>query len=113
MEIPTLFRPVVTLLCGLLGLYIFKVITTYAKLRQFQGPSWTGISNLPHSIAMLGGNCHEWYARVNKKHGGCEAYPRHVVCLASVLRNWVPRLLQLTISVDSSQVRSPVSPLEF
>lgn len=60
---------VVTLLCGLLGLYVFRIIATYVKLMQFRGPPGTGISNWPHSMAMLRGNCHEWYAEVNKKHG--------------------------------------------
>lgn len=90
-----IFGQLATVLCGLLGLYLFRVITTYGKLRQFQGPSWTGISNLPHSIAMLGGNCHEWYALVNKKHGGCEAFSRHLLChcaLVSLTRIWVPCL---------------------
>ncbi|KAJ5865564.1 hypothetical protein N7534_000117 [Penicillium rubens] len=60
---------VVTLLCGLLGLYVFRIIATYVKLMQFRGPPGTGISNWPHSMAMLRGNCHEWYAEVNKKYG--------------------------------------------
>ncbi|KAJ5832685.1 hypothetical protein N7474_000996 [Penicillium riverlandense] len=65
----TLSGQAVTLVCGLLTIYIIWAITTYAKLRQFRGPLWTGISNWPHSMAMLRGNCHEWYAEVNKKHG--------------------------------------------
>jgi hypothetical protein len=69
MGVATLSGQAVMFLCGLLGLYIFRVIATYTKLRQFRGPSWTGISNWPHSMAMLRGNCHEWYAEVNKKHG--------------------------------------------
>ncbi|KAJ5958903.1 uncharacterized protein N7479_006053 [Penicillium vulpinum] len=59
----------VTLLCGLLGLYIIRIVTTYAKFSKFRGPLGTGISNWPHSMAMLRGNCHEWYAEVNKKYG--------------------------------------------
>lgn len=69
MGVATLSVQAVMLLGGLLSLYIFKIITGYARLRQFRGPSWTGISNWPHSIAILGGNCHEWYAEVNNKHG--------------------------------------------
>ncbi|CAL5870646.1 uncharacterized protein PFLUO_LOCUS4886 [Penicillium psychrofluorescens] len=69
MGVPTLSGQAVTLLCGLLTLYVFWTITTYAKLRQFRGPLWTGISNWPHSLAMLRSNCHEWYAEVSKKHG--------------------------------------------
>ncbi|KAJ5553091.1 hypothetical protein N7494_002469 [Penicillium frequentans] len=65
----TLYGQAVTLFSVLLGLYIFRIITTYAKLMQFRGPSWTGISDWPHSIALLRENCHEWYAEVNEKHG--------------------------------------------
>jgi hypothetical protein len=63
------FSPAATLFCGLVILWIVKTITSYAKLRQFQGPRWTGISNWPHSLALLRHNCHEWYAEVNNKYG--------------------------------------------
>ncbi|KAK4868191.1 hypothetical protein LT330_007389 [Penicillium expansum] len=69
MGVAVLSDHAVTLLCGLLGLYAFRIIMAYVKLIHFPGPSWTGISNWPHSIAILGGNCHEWYAEVSKKHG--------------------------------------------
>ncbi|KAJ5780422.1 hypothetical protein N7457_005582 [Penicillium paradoxum] len=69
MDVSTLSPKAVTLFCGLLSFYIFITITKYVKLRQFRGPSWTNISHWPHSIALLRGNCHEWYAEVNKKHG--------------------------------------------
>ncbi|KAL2785026.1 cytochrome P450 [Aspergillus keveii] len=69
MVIATSSAPLGALICGLVGLYILRTITTYAKLRQFKGPSWTGISNWPHSMAMLGGHCHEWYAAVSKQYG--------------------------------------------
>ncbi|KAL6232017.1 hypothetical protein BDW75DRAFT_29334 [Aspergillus navahoensis] len=69
MQPVTLREQAVTLLCGLLALYIFRKIMTYAKLARFGGPSWTGISGWPHSMAMLRGNCHEWYALANEKHG--------------------------------------------
>ncbi|KAL4974569.1 cytochrome P450 [Aspergillus desertorum] len=69
MPLAMLHEHAVTLLCGLLAFYVFKIVTTYAKLARFRGPSWTGISNWPHSIAMLRGNCHEWYAQANEKHG--------------------------------------------
>ncbi|KAJ6013104.1 hypothetical protein N7499_012292 [Penicillium canescens] len=69
MAVADLSGQAVTLVCCLLSLYVFKIITTYAKLMQFRGPSGTGISNWPHSMAMLRGNCHEWYAEVNKKYG--------------------------------------------
>ncbi|KAL4986004.1 cytochrome P450 [Aspergillus falconensis] len=69
MQVVILREQAATLLCGLLAVYVFKTILTYVKLARFRGPSWTGISNWPHSIAMLRGNCHEWYAQVNEKHG--------------------------------------------
>ncbi|KAL2817624.1 cytochrome P450 [Aspergillus granulosus] len=69
MAIVPLSGHIVALVCGFLGLFIVRTITTYATLRKFRGPSWTGISNWPHSMAMLRGHCHEWYAAVSKKHG--------------------------------------------
>jgi hypothetical protein len=69
MAIDTMSGPAVMALCGLLILYVLRTVTMYAKLRQFRGPTWTGISNWPHSVAMLRGNCHEWYAEVNKEYG--------------------------------------------
>ncbi|KAL4744767.1 hypothetical protein BDW72DRAFT_74740 [Aspergillus terricola var. indicus] len=69
MPLVALREHAVTLLCGLLALYVLRVIMTYAKLARFRGPAWTGISNWPHSIAMLRGNCHEWYAQANEKNG--------------------------------------------
>lgn len=69
MGVTALSGQAVMLICGLLTLYILRIITRYAELVQFRGPSWTGISNWPHSIAILGGNCHKWYAEVSNKHG--------------------------------------------
>ncbi|KAL2864022.1 cytochrome P450 [Aspergillus lucknowensis] len=69
MGLATVPSHVTTLLCGLLAFYVLGIITAYAKLRQFRGPRWTGISNWPHSLAMLSGRCHEWYAEVSNKHG--------------------------------------------
>ncbi|KAL3462677.1 cytochrome P450 [Aspergillus heterothallicus] len=69
MGITTVSGQILALVCGLLGLYIVRVITTYAKLRQFRGPAWTGVSDWPHSRAMLGGRCHEWYAAVSREYG--------------------------------------------
>ncbi|BCS28749.1 cytochrome P450 [Aspergillus puulaauensis] len=54
---------------GLIAISIFKAITRYTKLRHFPGPPWTAISDWPHSLAMLRGNCHKWYADVSEKHG--------------------------------------------
>ncbi|KAJ5578132.1 uncharacterized protein N7459_007096 [Penicillium hispanicum] len=69
MAVATLSGQAVVLLCGLLGLYIVRLIARYVKLMHFGGPSGSGISNWPHSMAMLRGNCHVWYADANKKHG--------------------------------------------
>lgn len=94
MGVPTLSGQAVTLLCGLLTLYVFWTITTYAKLRQFRGPLWTGISNWPHSLAMLRSNCHEWYAEVSKKHGA-----NHLPGIFCALHLFLQLLfLQLTLS---------------
>ncbi|CBF87351.1 hypothetical protein AN9296.2 [Aspergillus nidulans FGSC A4] len=82
MPLATLREPAIPLLCGLLALYVLRVIMTYAKLMRFRGPAWTGISNWPHSIAMLRGSCHEFYAQANEKYG---------------TRTWQPCLPILTV----------------
>ncbi|CEN60829.1 hypothetical protein ASPCAL03261 [Aspergillus calidoustus] len=69
MGMATISGPIGALICGLVGLCILRTITAYAKLSHFKGPKWTGISNWPHSMAMLGGRCHEWYAAVSKEYG--------------------------------------------
>ncbi|KAK5994306.1 Cytochrome P450 monooxygenase ABA1 [Cladobotryum mycophilum] len=51
------------------GLYIINKIYVFYRLREFKGPFWAGFSDWPHSNAMLRGNCDEWYAEVNEKHG--------------------------------------------
>lgn len=69
MGLITFLSPAALLLCGLMIFWIARTVASYAKLRQFQGPRWTGISNWPHSLALLRYNCHEWYAEVNNKYG--------------------------------------------
>lgn len=69
MGLIALSGPVVTLIGGLLAIWAVKIISDYVKLRQFPGPSWTGVSNWPHSLALLRYNCHQWYAEVNDKYG--------------------------------------------
>ena len=96
----------VALLCIVSGLYIYRTIMTYAKLREFRGPSWTGISNWPHSMAMLRGNCHEWYAEVNKKYGARHLLGTYCAC---IYQGAVPPTAN---SSDSIQVRLPESRLE-
>ncbi|KAL4792674.1 cytochrome P450 [Aspergillus venezuelensis] len=53
----------------ILAAYAVKVITDYTKLRRFPGPFWTNFSHWPHSLAFLGGSCHEWYAAINEEYG--------------------------------------------
>jgi hypothetical protein len=106
MELPMLPWHVVTLLCSLLGLYVYRTIMMYAKLREFRGPSWTGISNWPHSMAMLGGNCHEWYAEVNKKYGARHLPGSYCACI------YLGAGPPTANNSDSSQARLPESRLE-
>ncbi|KAL4995725.1 cytochrome P450 [Aspergillus recurvatus] len=81
---PVIFpEPAATLFCGFLALYVFRTIIAYAKLARFRGPSWTGISNWPHSIAMLRGNCHEWYAQATEKHGSIARVAPRVLITSS------------------------------
>ncbi|KAL9941557.1 hypothetical protein ACHAQF_006947 [Verticillium nonalfalfae] len=70
--ITTLFSEQVTavpLVAALFVLYLARTVIAWAKLRQFTGPRWTGVSNIPHGKAALSEKCHEWYAKVSKEHG--------------------------------------------
>ncbi|KAK1995933.1 cytochrome P450 [Colletotrichum falcatum] len=67
--IAELTRGMAPVLFAVTFLYVIKRIALYAKLRQFDGPWWTGITHLPHSRAILTPNCHEWYAEMNEKYG--------------------------------------------
>ena len=69
MGLTTSFAPAFILTGGLIAVWIYKTITDYAKLKNFKGPRWTGVSNWPHSLAILHNKCHEWYAEVNNKYG--------------------------------------------
>ncbi|KAM0268896.1 hypothetical protein ACHAQH_009869 [Verticillium albo-atrum] len=57
------------LVVALFAFYLVRTLITWAKLRQFDGPRWTSVSNIPHGKAALSEKCHEWYADVSKKHG--------------------------------------------
>ncbi|KJZ72064.1 hypothetical protein HIM_08519 [Hirsutella minnesotensis 3608] len=54
---------------GLVLLFVVNRVVWYFRLRRFGGPFWAGLSDWPHSLAMLQGRCHEWYADVSEKHG--------------------------------------------
>ncbi|KAF3354199.1 hypothetical protein VdG1_07664 [Verticillium dahliae VDG1] len=54
---------------ALFVLYLARTVIAWARLRQFTGPRWTGVSNIPHGKAALSEKCHEWYAKVSQEHG--------------------------------------------
>lgn len=74
------------LLAALLLLYIAHSARVYAKLRRFKGPRWTGFSDWPHSRALLGPSCHEWYAEVSEKYGA-NCLPQTVAGAVTGLRS--------------------------
>lgn len=45
------------------------VLWRYQKLSSFRGPPLAALSDVPHRLAMLGGQCHLFYAQANKKYG--------------------------------------------
>ena len=61
---------------AVLAFLAVRCAAAYLRLRQFGGPRWTGVSNWPHSVAMLQNRCHEWYEEANRKYGQpCPAGP--------------------------------------
>lgn len=81
------------ILCSLITICIFS-ITRYTKLRHFPGPQWTAISDWPHSLAMLSGNCHKWYGDVSEKYG-TSSRPKNsnVAKTAGPIARVAPRIL--------------------
>ncbi|TLS20886.1 uncharacterized protein PpBr36_10754 [Pyricularia pennisetigena] len=49
--------------------YVIWTIVGYRRLSHIPGPRWTGISNIPHSLAYASGECHKWYQAASNKHG--------------------------------------------
>lgn len=84
----TLSEKLVSLLCGLLGLYLVRKISIYARCRRFGGPFWAGFSDLPHSKALLQNNCHEWYADVSEKYGAVSLFPfASLLCIGTDIQS--------------------------
>jgi hypothetical protein len=46
------------------------------RLTKFRGPWLMEFSHIPHSRAMLGGDCHNWYARINQEYGSSSTRPK-------------------------------------
>lgn len=44
-------------------------LRSYHKLRHIPGPTWTGLSDIPHIRAFLSERCCEWYSSVSETHG--------------------------------------------
>ncbi|VUC29153.1 unnamed protein product [Clonostachys rosea] len=61
------------------GLYSLQTCVVYFRLRKIKGPWLTGISDWPHSLAMLSTRCHEWYAEANQKFGECECFKTFMI----------------------------------
>ncbi|KAJ5707642.1 hypothetical protein N7488_007443, partial [Penicillium malachiteum] len=87
---------ILTILVSLVTFYVFKIARDYARLKQFKGPSWTGISNWPHSIAFLRGNCHEWYADILNKYDILLCFETSLVYQTDRLELIVPELGPIT-----------------
>ncbi|KAI1122552.1 cytochrome P450 [Nemania abortiva] len=53
----------------LLGLFLFKRIKVLIQLRHIKGPFICRVSGIPHMLAILSGDCHNWYSECNQKYG--------------------------------------------
>jgi hypothetical protein len=62
-------RQILPYVSALVIFYILRRLWAYSKLRRFHGSPWTALSDIPHSRAMLGGDCHLFYAKANQKYG--------------------------------------------
>src|SRR5688572_19818399 len=74
---------IVAVLAGWIGVGIVRRLLLRHRLTKFRGPWLTEFSHIPHSRAMLGGDCHNWYAQINQEYG------------SSFLYFYPPKLLQV------------------
>ena len=49
--------------------FVLRTVWLFARLRRFGGSVLVGVSEWPHSRALLSGNGHEWYAQANEMYG--------------------------------------------
>ncbi|KAI0103839.1 cytochrome P450 [Nemania sp. FL0031] len=53
----------------LLGTFLFNRIRVLIQLRHIKGPFLSKVSWIPHSLALLSGDCHNWYNELNQQYG--------------------------------------------
>lgn len=59
-------------------LLVGHALRRHRRLSRFRGPPLAAVSDVPHRLAMLGGECHLFYARANNKYG---ALKRKTTCI--------------------------------
>ncbi|KAH7374639.1 cytochrome P450 [Plectosphaerella cucumerina] len=59
----------VAALGGWLAVRVVRRLLLCIRLAALPGPWSSNFTHLPHSKAMLSGDCHTWYAQISKKHG--------------------------------------------
>ena len=57
------------ILSALLCLFIIDRIIVSSRTIKFKGPWLTNWSHFPHSKALLGPSCHDWYTEISTKYG--------------------------------------------
>lgn len=67
--VASLSENVTLIVCALVAAFLVHRTVVYARLRRFRGPRWTGWTDWPHSRAIMGKTCHEWYAAVSDEYG--------------------------------------------
>ncbi|KAH6677016.1 cytochrome P450 71A20 [Plectosphaerella plurivora] len=60
---------VAAVLGGWLAMGVIRRLLLCIRLAGLPGPWATAVSHVPHSRAMLSGDCHSWYAQISKKYG--------------------------------------------
>jgi hypothetical protein len=54
---------------GWLAVNVARRLLLCIRLAALPGPWASNFTHMPHSKAMLSGDCHNWYAQISKKHG--------------------------------------------
>lgn len=56
-------------LAGWAAVAVVRRLLLIIRLAGVPGPWATHFTHMPHSRAMLGGECHNWYAEMSRKYG--------------------------------------------
>lgn len=89
-----------------LGALLSQRLLRLVRIRHINGPLLSKVTGIPHILALLSDNCHDWYYNLNQKYGMSPA----VFCFVpSVLKDSRPSLTTLPFWLGELVAISPTT----